>query len=462
MGTAVKTSAATTTKSAAAVNKSKAANVLKAAKALKPNRISFRDDPVKTNRTGFLDHPGTERAAERQRIGMAALVVVGAISGLQLAGYTLTGVSVVCLFLAPAYLFMFHRGVDLLPLALAILGGISFVASCFINDVSLLWANVFASTAFALYLVGFTVLTGRSIDRIAMVLAGLGAGTIIFFASKGIALTNTGNLQDVWKYGIAPGATVILVVTLVTMRIRPVWQSAVLFLLGLASLGLNYRSHALVCFLSAAILLSQRIFGSRIKRGWIFVGILAFGQLFSYLLPIVGRSGLFGAALQAKSIQQDTDMPLLLAGRTEPPMSLTAIAEHPLLGWGSATKLTPDVYARSEHLAVDVGYPPTFPFEGYWRLPATDYSAMHSILLGSWAEGGILSALLPAWLLVASVAMVWNNQRFGKWAALALVVALQAIWDLLFAPWTYNMVPMCACIALLFCATHFRGRLAGP
>lgn len=417
---------------------------------------------VRANGVGFVDDPVLDRSAQRSRFRLAALVAVGAISGLQLAGYTLTGLSVVCLVLAPAFLFMVHRGADLLPPTLALLGAVSFIASCLVNDVSLLWANVFASASFALYFVGLTVLTGRSIERIAMVLAGLGCGTIIFFVSKGIALTNTGNLQDVWKYGIAPGATIILVVALTVARTRVLVQSTALFLLGLASLGLNYRSHALVCFLAAAILVTHKVFGSRIGRGWQFLGIIAFGQAFSYILPIIGRSGLFGAALQAKSIQQDTDMPLLLAGRTEPPMSLTAIFDRPLLGWGSATNLTPDVYNRAEHLAVDIGYPPTFPFEGYWRLPATDYSAMHSILLGSWAEGGVLSALLPGWLLVACVAMVWNNQRFGRWAALALVVALQAIWDLLFAPWTYNMVPMCACAALLFCATHFRNRPAVP
>ena len=78
--------------------------------------------------------------------------------------------------------------------------------------------------------------------------------------------------------------------------------------------------------------------------------------------------------------------------------------------------LTPDVYAQAEHLAVRMGFAPTFPFDVYWRLPPNDYSAMHSILLGSWAEGGVLAVLLPAWLLVACIGVVWNNTRFGTWA----------------------------------------------
>jgi O-antigen ligase len=153
---------------------------------------------------------------------------------------------------------------------------------------------------------------------------------------------------------------------------------------------------------------------------------------------------------------------LLLAGRTEPPMTLTAIMERPFLGWGSAMKMTPDVYAQAEHLAVRTGFSPTFPFYLYWRLPPSDYSAMHSILLGSWAEGGLLAVLLPVWLLVACVAVVWNNTRYGVWAPLVLTVALQGIWDMWYAPWTYNMVPEFACIALLFCAAGLRGRAAVP
>jgi hypothetical protein len=186
--------------------------------------------------------------------------------------------------------------------------------------------------------------------------------------------------------------------------------------------------------------------------------------LFSYVMPIAARMGLFGPALQNKQIEQEaTNLPILLAGRTEPPLSIAAITDHPLLGWGSAVKLTPDVYTQAEHLAVAIGYAPTFPFDVYWRmwLPPNEYS-FHSILLGSWAEGGVLAVLLPMWLLVTCIAVVWNQSRFGVWAPIALTVALQGIWDLLYAPWTYNMVAEYACIALLYGAVHFRVQPAEP
>jgi hypothetical protein len=404
----------------------------------------------------------TQRA-HRNVLGQVAVFAIGAMSSLQLANFTVTVLSVVCLLLVPGFLLMTHRGVDLLPLVLAALGWISFLVSCLVNDVTELWPNAFAPAAFALYLIGLTALTARVVKSIATVLAGIAAGTLAFFLTEGIELSNTGSFLDLWKYGIAHAVTVLVLFGLTKARVPSLVQPTVLALLGLASLGLNFRSHALVCLLASAILLIHHLVGSRIRRAWQFAGIVAFGLAFAYLMPFAARAGVFGPALQRKTFEQDaTGLPMLLAGRTEPPMTITAILERPLLGWGSAKNLTPEVYTHAEHFAIRMGFDPTFPFDLYWRLPPGDYSATHSILLGSWAEGGVLAVLLPAWLLVACLGIVWNHSRFGQWAPLAVTVALQGIWDLIYAPWTYNTIAEYACIALLFCAVHFRGQSAGP
>jgi hypothetical protein len=421
-------------------------------------------------RGDFVTHAGfapVRTLAETQRahrtvLGHVAVFAIGATSSLQLANFTVTLLSVVCLLVVPGFLLMTHRGVDLVPLVLAALGWISFLASCLVNGASLLWPNAIALAAFALYLIGLTVLTDRRVDLIATVLAGIAAGTIVFFLTEGIALTHTGRFLDLWKYGIAQSVTILILFGLTTGRVPPLVQPVALALLGLSSLGLNFRSHALVCLLASATLFAQRFLGSRIRRGWQFAGIVGFGLVFAYVMPIAARAGLFGPALQHKIIEQEaTNLPMLLAGRTEPPMTITAILERPLLGWGTAMKLTPEFYAQAEHLAVRMGFAPTFPFDVYWRLPVFDYSALHSTLLGSWAEGGVLAVLLPAWLLVACLGVVWNHPRFGRWAPLAVTVALQGIWDLIYASWTYNTLAEYACIALLFCAVHF-GRQPTP
>ena len=53
--------------------------------------------------------------------------------------------------------------------------------------------------------------------------------------------------------------------------------------------------------------------------------------------------------------------------------------------------LTPDFYTQAEHLAIRMGFSPSFPFEAFWGLPPSNYSATHSILLGSWVEGGVFA-----------------------------------------------------------------------
>jgi hypothetical protein len=402
-----------------------------------------------------------ERRAHSVILGHAAVFAIGATSSVQVANVTVTALSLVCLLLVPGWLLMTHRGADLMPLVLAALGWISFLASCLVNDVSVLWPNAVAPAAFGLYLIGLTVLTGRAVDSIAAVLAGLATGTVFFFLTQGIELTQTGSFLDFWKYGIASAVTILVIFGLTLARVPALVQPAALAVLGLASLGLNYRSHALVCVLASATLVINHVLGSRIRRGWQFAGLIMVGLVFSYLMPIAARAGLFGPALQRKTVEQDAfNVPLFLAGRTEPPMSITAILERPLLGWGSAMNLTPDVYTQAEHLAIRMGFSPTFPFDIIWRLPPTDYSAMHSILLGAWAEGGVLAVLLPAFLLVACLGIVWNFRRLGLWAPLGVTVALQGIWDLMYGPWLYNMIPTFACIALLFSAIHFRGSLS--
>ena len=307
-----------------------------------------------------------ERRAHSVFLGHVAVFAIGATSSIQVANVTVTVLSVVCLLLVPGWLLMTHRGVDLVPLVLAALGWISFLASCLVNGVSVLWPNAVAPAAFGLYLIGLTVLTGRAVESIATVLAGLAAGTVVFFLTQGIELTHTGSFLDLWKYGIASAVTILILFGLTKARVPALVQPAVLAVLGLASLGLNFRSHALVCVLASAILFINHVLGSRIRRGWQFAGIIMVGLVFAYVMPIAARAGLFGSALQRKTVEQDAiNLPLLLAGRTEPPMTITAILERPLLGWGSAMKLTPDVYTQAEHLAIRMGFSPTFPFDLY-------------------------------------------------------------------------------------------------
>ncbi len=121
--------------------------------------------------TGFAP-VGTLRETRRAQavlLAQVAVFAIGATSAIQIANFTVTLTSAVCLLLVPGYLLMEHRGADLLPLVLATLGWISFLVSCLVNGVSMLWSKAVSPAAFSLYLIGLTVLTGRAVDAIATV-----------------------------------------------------------------------------------------------------------------------------------------------------------------------------------------------------------------------------------------------------------------------------------------------------
>ena len=87
------------------------------------------------------------RRSQRILLAQVGVFVIGATSSLQVANVTATLLSVVCLLLMPGFLLMSHRGVDLVPLVLAALGWISYLASCVVNGVSVLWPNAVAPAA---------------------------------------------------------------------------------------------------------------------------------------------------------------------------------------------------------------------------------------------------------------------------------------------------------------------------
>ena len=187
-------------------------------------------------------------------------------------------------------------------------------------------------------------------------------------------------------------------------------------------------------------------------------------MLFAYVMPVLGRAGLFGPALQQKIIeQQATNLPMLLAGRTEPPMSITAIAERPLLGWGNALKLTPDLYAKANISPCAWATRRRFhssSIGGCRRRPLRDaFDPVGFLGRRRRCSGSAAAGVAPA---IACIGVVWNSVRLGAWAPLAVTVAFQAIWDLLFNPCTYNMVLEFACLALFYCAVHFRADPSAP
>jgi hypothetical protein len=127
-------------------------------------QLSFQSASYRANWRGcrtaggltFVETPSEDRRANATVLGQIAVFAIGAITAIQVMNFTATVLSVVCLLLVSAFLLMTHRGVDRVPLVLAILGWIALLASCLVHDVSVLWPKALAPAAFSLYLIGLT------------------------------------------------------------------------------------------------------------------------------------------------------------------------------------------------------------------------------------------------------------------------------------------------------------------
>jgi hypothetical protein len=404
------------------------------------------------------------RAGARRAVIVVALIAVGATSGFHFLGVTLTLLNAVCLLLAPALLIWRPTLGQWLPLALAVIGFAAFFVSSRTNHLSLADPRVLQWPSFAIYYVGFLVLAGRDVERVCSLLCGLGIGSTIYFLQPG-KLPPGGAIADfqanqvigfaaIWKYAFGQWTGIILLFLLIVLRAAVPLQALFLFLLGAFSLVNDFRSHATNCILAALILLTGWLFAGKITR-WLQLTIVAVFAMVAYPLVLkIATSGLAGDAVRHKTTEQTgTGVPLILAGRTESPLSVSAILDRPWLGWGSANNISPEVVHRAAKLAISLGFDPAKPFEATWYTEQGDVS-LHSVLFAAWAEGGVFAALLPLGLVLGSVAMIFNAPRYGRWTALAIYVAVQGVWDLLFSPFGYNVLPGYAILAVLFAARH--------
>ncbi|WP_185976007.1 hypothetical protein [Mycolicibacterium sp. 018/SC-01/001] len=302
---------------------------------------------------------------------------------------------------------------------------------------------------------GFLVLAGRDLLRIFAIYCGMAIGATSYSVFHvGASADTYESTADLWKYGFGQWIVVILLFCLVVLKIPQPLQALSLLLVATYSLSADYRSLAINCALTTVIALVGWGAATRVPR-WAQIAFVAVSGTAMYVMvPRLAASGFLGDAIKRKTEDQLAEgVPFILAGRTESPLSISAIAERPWFGWASANNINAEVFDHAKSLAISLGFDPAVPIESGWYFANGDVS-LHSILLGSWAEGGLFAALLPLGLVIAALAMIWNAPRYGRWSVLVIAASLQAVWDLFFSPWSYGSLAGFALLALVFAARH--------
>src|SRR5262245_45579736 len=151
------------------------------------------------------------RANARDAFIAVALIAIGAVSAIQVIGYTSTMLTPVCALLAPALFLSRPTAGQWIPLALAGIGFAGFVISFMINDFSIIDQRVVQWLAFAIYYIGFLVLAERNLERAFALLCGVAIGAVLYAFTPGNAYSMYYRFADLWKYAWGQWVVIILV-----------------------------------------------------------------------------------------------------------------------------------------------------------------------------------------------------------------------------------------------------------
>lgn len=319
---------------------------------------------------------------------------------------------------------------------------------------SALWTGVSPTREILLSLVAVTMYLAalprllRSQSDAAQFIWWLSLSAIVAYLALGTTHEATGLTpwQERWKYGLALPVALIVVATVVRKNRPHVFSATVLLLLGVLGLSMNFRAQAVICAGAAMLVLAK---GRKQNRAAFRVGLAASLAAIGIagFAPGLISSGIFGQNVAMRTIEQDGDGGnLLLGGRVEPPLSIAAISARPLLGWGNAQQIDSETLNRGSEIAQAAGMRSTAAYLPLWIRPDGRIS-LHSIILGGWAENGLLAAVMPIGLLTLFVQAALRAR--GRVYPLVAVCAVWGAWDLLFSPWADSRGIFMAAFAVL-------------
>lgn len=310
----------------------------------------------------------------------------------------------------------------------------------------------------ALYL----LLVGRR-RRILLYAIGLVAGAVVnYFVNRSLFAQ-----FYPWKFGYGDAVTLafVLFATIVQMQIRgkPLLPALVVFVAGLINLFMDYRALSGICFLAGAYLLIQAYFGrpglreSKIKlRNTLLVGLLvclaSVGIFKGY--GYAASTGLLGVQAQRKyEAQAMGEYGLIIGGRSELLVSVRAITDSPIVGYGSWP--TNCYFSRLEmKMRTVLGYG-NEGSSGSCLLPT------HSFVFGAWVSAGILGAVFWIWVLTVPFNCLLRLYRtLDPMTPLIVFFGFNIAWAIIFSPYASEelvTVPFYI-VVLMECYRHHLGQ----
>lgn len=328
---------------------------------------------------------------------------------------------------------------------LSALGALSFWVSAELNAAPLSLRAATLTLFIGISALATGRIVGSSLNGARYFLLGVGLAWCISEVFFGSELTRSG-LQGLWKFGLATPATLV-VLTALAWRSRPAVAIAVLWCSSVISLISEFRSHAIIAFSVGLILLLGQ--GLKNNRGdWAKLLLTCVVLLGGFLLALAAmQNGSFGEALRDKSLtQQRQGWLVFYTGRSEPPLSLAAISEKPVYGWGSVSEIGGSTVDSGLLAMRNLGASDLASVQAVWLRDGSSVN-LHSALFSAWVEGGILAATIYVAVLGCAVVFAVSGAR-SKQPVYIFLGAIVA-WDVLFSPLTPQLAIVFGAILML-------------
>lgn len=281
-------------------------------------------------------------------------------------------------------------------------------------------------------LVIFNLIKGQR-DRLAIAMFGVAVGnflTVVLVTSQTIGGPYTGTL---WRFGVGFSFTVFFALVLSGFGFNRRSSGFGILVLSPLHLLLSARSlflRTFVASLFSVMSLKVKSRKGRTAASILLVVILSLGLgVGEAIYGKVVTSGILGqSALQKYEIQSaGGNGSVLLGGRSESLISLTAIADKPILGhgsWANDEKYLTLYWVLLEQRGLQGNFNSNAS-----RIPA------HSVLLGSWVENGIGGAIFWGVVTFLAVRAVLEGALGPKPADVLMFLAIVTLlWDIPFSP----------------------------
>jgi len=403
--------------------------------------------PIKGHESRFLSKLGGLMAFAIPALTIVEFRIVGKV----FAGELLA------LLLLPLVVRYRHRLLDPKPLRLILVLGALWLLALVISDI---WhqtaaVNRLRGSAEIVILLDILatlrVLTYRRPNRLAMALLGIAAAGAVQ-----VLISPTAQ-QEVFAWQLGGGSAVAIVALIVAPRLpapfRRVAAPWLLYTIGVWSFLLGARNLGGTIMITAAYLTWIQVFKGGRRRTRLrakrlashALAVLTIAALTLATYSFAASSGFLGEDEYTRNQAQSAGgLGLLIGGRQDNVGSVIAIADSPFLGHGSRPE-------NAEYTDAAIAFLTEAGYEPIRR--QSDAIPNHSFLLGAWISAGIAGAAFWIFIVYVGLRALVLARRFPlTWRPIAILLAVQLIWNVFFTPLSASdrtLVPAALLVFLL-------------